>query len=528
MSTTTSASASEPVRKTLSRYRVLLWPAALILLYVFYVNGLSRNPPGFYVDESMLSYNAYQIYLTGRSEHGEAWPLYFTAFREDDGTVRGYVNPTYVYALAALYYVFPPSVMLSRYFSVTVVFLACVLLGLLAARISGSRSIGGGVGLTALLTPWLFELSRLVFEVALYPLALVLFLLAVHRAHVKERWSLLDCAAMAAALAFATYTYTGGRLLGPLLAVGLLSFATNRRRLLDVIKVCVCYGLTLVPLLVFALRHPGALSGRYNMLSYVRFDKPLTQLAWEFVKAYTQDIGPGNLLLSGDPLLRHHVPGMGMLFAATLILAAAGIVYVLVRCRRDPWWRFVLYGALIAALPGALTVDRAHMLRLVALPVFLLLLTVPALMWLLGTPDTARLSPAPAWLRGGVVGRSVRRKVLLALLVLTLLQAALFQVQFRREGLKRGHVFDDAYPKILDEALAAESGPVYLIDGPDVPAYIHAYWYSTVRGLDSSRFIRLTGGARPPAGSLVLGSERQCSSCQVLSKRGSYILYRVL
>lgn len=43
-------------------------------------------------------------------------------------------------------------------------------------------TIGLVVGLTALITPWLFEISRLVFEVALLPLALGLFLLAVIRA----------------------------------------------------------------------------------------------------------------------------------------------------------------------------------------------------------------------------------------------------------------------------------------------------------------------------------------------------------
>jgi hypothetical protein len=114
------------------------------------------------------------------------------------------------------------------------------------------------------------------------------------------------------------------------------------------------------------------------------------------------------------------------------------------------------------------------------------------------------------------------------LAALTLLQAALFQTLFRREGPKRGHVFDAAYPKLLEEALAAGSGPVHLVDGPGGPAYIHAYWYATVRGLDTSRFVHLTGGARPPAGSLVLSSERQCGGCQIISWRGSYILYRAL
>ncbi len=47
-------------------------------------------------------------------------------------------------------------------------------------------TIGLVMGITALVTPWLFEISRLVFEVAMLPLALALFLLAVIRADYKR------------------------------------------------------------------------------------------------------------------------------------------------------------------------------------------------------------------------------------------------------------------------------------------------------------------------------------------------------
>ena len=76
-----------------------------------------------------------------------------------------YVSPTQVYLLAAVFRIFPPSILLARVFSAFWVFAACLLLGLLAKRISGQLKIGVIVAATALLTPWFFDLRGLVMEV---------------------------------------------------------------------------------------------------------------------------------------------------------------------------------------------------------------------------------------------------------------------------------------------------------------------------------------------------------------------------
>src|SRR5436190_21531915 len=61
-----------------------------------------------------------------------------------------------------------------------------------------------------------------------------------------------------------------------------------------------------------------------------------------------------------------------------------GLLFVVRRYLGKPWWRFTLYGLAVSILPGAITYEPFHALRLLALPIFLLLLTVPALEWLLG------------------------------------------------------------------------------------------------------------------------------------------------
>ena len=88
------------------------------------------------------------------------------------------------------------------------------------------------------------------------------------------------------------------------------------------------------------------------------------------------------LLLTGDYHPRHHVQGSGgALLFATFILAMIGLL-VFTRGWRDPWWRFVAYGLAASIVPGALTNEPFHQLRLMAYPVFLLIIQVPALEWL--------------------------------------------------------------------------------------------------------------------------------------------------
>jgi hypothetical protein len=191
-------------------------------------------------------------------------------------------------------------------------------------------------------------------------------------------------------------------------------------------------------------------------------------------------------------------------------------------------------------------VQRHHTLRMIAFPIFLILLTIPALLWLIENErtrseikrrvlrldlrtSTFRLQFSmftPTWLRTQLERRRIRQIILFSLLGLMLIQGVLFQAQFRREGLNRGHVFDAAYPEILAEALANQKRPIYLEDGYWGPAYIHAYWYATIQHVDTAQFVHLSPGARAPAGSLVISSEINCGDCEIVSRRGSYILYR--
>ncbi len=470
-----------------------------VILYTFKVGN---NPPGFYIDESSIAYNAYLISETGRDEFGTPWPIFFRAFGD-------YKNPIYIYLLAAIFTVTGPSILVARLLSAILGVLAAIIAGLIAERLSKRREVGLIITVMALLTPWLFELSRVVLEVALYPLAVALFLLVLYRAAQKSAWNALDTSGLAATLALLTYCYSIGRLFAPLLAFGLLFFV-KRARVVSVLRVWTLYALLLMPLIISYWRHPETLINRFKLITYWGPQSTYGEIVWEFIKHYLGNFNPWAMLVRGDPNPDQiaSIDGVGLILTGTFVLAAFGIFLVLRHERREGWWRFVLYGFAVSAVPASLTTDYFHMLRLAAMPVFLWVLCVPALTWL--------VEPG---------GRRARRVALVAIVVATLLQGILFQWQYHRYGHspRRVHLFDANYfPKIFSTALGMQQRPVYLADAPPIPGYIQALWYATLRGISTSEFKQLAHDIVAPEGALVITTEDIRPRCRVLAEEEPY------
>lgn len=545
-----------------ARRRVRVALAALVLLpfVVLHFAEIPHNPPGFFADESSIAYNAHTVARRGEDEYGRSWPLYFSAFGE-------YKSPVYVYLLAAVYRLTGPSIAAARALSAALGLAAALLVGLVAARsvrghegegterptreastvgvtsgdgagrtrgaggitrgvadddvVSNTRGASGvtdgvafAVGLvvavSALVTPWLFEISRLVFEVALMPLALALLLLSLQSAAQRARWAWRDSLRVAASLALITYTYSAGRLLAPLLALGLVFFARRGGRRRVVLLTWAMYAATVLPVLVYNARNAGALTERFRQVGFIRPGMTWSEVVLKFLLNYAWSFSPWSWLAAGDPEPRHHVQWMGSLLIATTLAAALGLFVVLRRHAREPFWRFHLYALLVAPVPSSLTFDRFHTLRLVALPVLVLTLAAPGLAWLLERGAHVRL----------------RRAAFAALVALTLLQGALFRWHFHRAAPTRWHNFDAFYPEVFDAALGEPQRPVYLIDASGAPGYIHAYFYGVMRGLDPAReFVRIPPNQQPPPGALVISTELPCTRCRIIRHGGPFRAY---
>ena len=447
---------------------------AVALSFVWYFDSPLQTTPGFFLDESSIAYNAYSIARSGADEHGVRWPVYFAAFGE-------YKNPVYIYLLALVFKIGGPSILAARALSIVAGFLAALLLASLP-RGPVARAF---TFLAAIATPWLFETSRLVFEVAAFPLALAVALWCV-RALAEEqgdaatpRWRLVACAF---AFALVTYTYTAGRFIGPAMAGALLLIVPWRRAAVA----WVVYAVLLIP----ALLNVRALTARVAEVGLGRFD-------------YFAAFSPGFLFLQGDANPRHHIAFGGMMLISVAIAAIAGIASAI--RRHDRWSRYLLVLLVLAPIPGALAPQAPHALRLITTGVVLVVFAG------MGMSAVASISR-----------EALRAALTIALFVALAAEGLAFRAEFNELGPQRVDDFDAAYPFAFAAALRMQKPPLCVEDSP---YFVHARWYGALHGIAAARLPRFDEGTEP-RGMVCVGSAPVCPTCRVLADARGFVVYR--
>ena len=472
------------MRSIATRPGTLLGLGAILAVVAFHLWITSSNPPGYHRDEAALSLNAYTLSTDLRDEDGARLPLFLRSF--DD-----YKSPVYPYLLAGVFRLTGPDQQVARGFSAVLVLSAVLLLGLLALRLTRSWIVATVVVVLAGLTPWLFELGRMAIEATTQPLLVVLLLLWLERVVRAQRYGVGQGAVAGALVGLITYSYTGSRLLGPLLAAAFVVFA-GRARWRFVVSTWTTFLVALVPIGVYALRHPGNLTSRYEATTIARDGLSGPRVVLQGIGNWFKDIDPYHWATGGDPAPYIHNGGYGALFGAVVLLAIVGVVLVLVRERRNLWWRYVLVATLLVPVPAALTVDRYNAIRLATLPVFALVLAIPALAALVGSVRTSW----PARIGVAVLAVSV------------VVQYAQFVDIYRSRGPARLVLFEAGVKPLLDEALAA--GDTIYTDFDDRGAQAQARWRAAAAGVPQSRIVILPDGGVPPTGSLVLLLFQDC------------------
>jgi 4-amino-4-deoxy-L-arabinose transferase-like glycosyltransferase len=459
------------------------------------------NPPGFFRDEAAIALNAQTIAQSGRDQYGAVMPLFFRSFSD-------YKSPEYVYALAAVFRVTGPSQQVARGLSAVLVLAAIGLLGLLAAQQSGSRVVGVAVFVLAGITPWLFQLGRLAYEVTLEPLLICLLLLAVGAAAKRGRWSAGSGALTGLAIGSIIYVYAAGRLLAPLFAAALVVVAW-RGRWRWLASAWAVSAVSAIPLLVYWLRHPGALSARFESTTFITGDMSTPHIARQAAWNYLRELNPLRWIVSGDPVPLQRVPGTGALLAATVLLSLAGLVLALRRWRRDVWLRYVVVCLFLAPIPTALTTEPYQQLRLAPLAVLLLVLTAPALVVLL-----SRLRSL-AWARVAAT----------AITLGAMAQFGLFVRVYVDKGPDRVGEFEGHVPAMLARAFAAER-TVY-VNFHDPRSLTQTSWYAVTHHIPLSRVSLLPINVAPPPKSIVVGRIPPCDyPCQQIASADTYWLAR--
>jgi hypothetical protein len=459
----------------LRRPGLLLAAACVLLVVGFQLWITPTNPPGFIRDEASFSYNAYTIGHSLRDQDGGFLPLYFVSYKD-------YKSPLFVYLLAPVFRVTGAHKEVARGFAAVCVLAAIALVALLAWR--RTRHAGVAVAAFALagLTPWLFELGRAAYDTSLLPLCVACVLLAAEWAYRSD--AILRGVPVGLALGAVMYCYAAGRLLAPLFAVALVLFG-RRRWLLSAWGV---FALTLVPLITYWFRHPGALTARYQATTFIHGGMSFWTIVRKTASHYVHDWNLWHWTVSGDPKPYIH-SGAGQLLGAVAVLALVGAVLVVTRLRSDRWWLYALAVTLIAPFPSALSEDRYDSLRMCALPLMLVVLSIPALQEIAGARWPAKTAAA-------------------ALAVTALVQLGQFLHHYTGDGPNRTQLFEAGVPSLLHTAFQND-GTVY-IDHDDRYAQTHALWYAVSHGIPRARVSILPDGGIAPVGATVFGRLQPC------------------
>ncbi len=486
-------------RDTLSRPGVLVGLGAVVAVIGFQLWIDPSNPPGYHRDEASISYNAYSISTSLRDQDGGFMPLFFRSYGD-------YKSPLYPYVLAAVFRVTGPHREVARGLSAVLLLAAVLLLGLLAKRLTGNTAVSIAVVVLAGVTPWLFELGRVAFEVSTQPLIITTLLFSLATAWQAQRWTVPRGLAAGVLLGLLMYSYTGSRLLAPLFAGALVVFA-GRGRWRWLVAAWGSFAAFAAVLGIYALRHPGALTARYEATTIARDNRSDLWIVLQAIANWFHDINPWFWGTSGDPAPYVHNGGYASLFGAVVAMAIIGFVIVLWRKRDDLFWRYVLVATLLAPIPAALTVDRHNAIRLAALPVLALVLAIPALEALL-TEHRRRLL---ARLALGVLALTVA------------LQFVQFLDSYRTRGPRRLVLFDAGVKPLLAQAFA--SGKTIYIDYDDRGAQDQARWNAAESGVPDDRIQILPDGGIPPPGSTVFGLFQECDYvCKKFARWENYWL----
>jgi hypothetical protein len=475
---------------------------ALLAVCAFNLWITPSNPPGFLPDEASMSYNAYLIGHHLHDENGGLLPLYLRSFGD-------YKSPLFTYVLAVVFRVTGPHAEVARGLAAVAVLLGALLLGLFARRRTGSTLVGVVVVVLAGLTPWLFEVGRAAYEVALEPLLICLFLLTVDATWRRNAWTARRGIGVGLTLTGIAFVYAAGRLLAPLFGLALLVFASRSRWRWFAGAWGTFVATSVVPIAVYWFRHPGALTERYDQTSFITSSMAPWTIVGHAIRNYVIDINLWRWVVSGDPKPYVHTYGSGSIFGAVVLLALGSVLLAVVRRRADRFWLFTVVLLVVSPIPSALTKDRHYGLRLVPLPVLLVVVALPALVWLLGR---ARRD----WLAR--IGCAV-------LVGLVAFQFVHFVDNFRARGWARTLAFHAGVPGLLREGFGADR--TIFVNQHEPHALVYARWYAVEHGLAASRVSLIPFKTIPPDGSIVFGRFQPCPFvCAKFARADDYWLGR--
>lgn len=357
---------------------ILVAIVALGIFLRFY--KLDQIPNGLQQDETSIGYNAYSILMTGRDEHGQAFPLYFKAFGE-------YKLPGYIYASIVPIWIFGLSAWSVRFTSALAGSLTVILMYFLTRRLvepKDSSKIGLMATFFIAINPWHLHFSRGAFEVtlALFFLMFGIFFF-LHAIQMKRMWLIpISLIVFIASI----YTYNITRVVSPLILIALMMIfrkelkgITARLLLISVITALVA----LIPFIISLPSRGGFDATKGTLIfSSAAVQAPLLEFRsyfislpsilnkfllnqfaltmWRYVSNIISYFSAEFLFLTGSTHGNHGIGTTGQFYIFEFPLMILGIIYMIRRLRTQ---QIILCWLIISIAVAAFTREAPHATR---------------------------------------------------------------------------------------------------------------------------------------------------------------------
>ena len=454
----------------------------VILLFVvisfFHLWRISDIPRGLGRDELSIGYNASLIAGTGYDEHHHFFPTFFEAFGE-------FKNPLYIYAVSLIFRLFGVSEYGLRVTSFVFFFLFLAGFHLLVTKIfRENRTISLYALLSAGFLPWFFPLSRIAYEVVSQLTMVIYSLLFVYLSYHPEqtKYERLYPALAGLFLGLSVYSYSTARLLSFLLLLSVVLVYLRRGTVKKSMIIVSMFSVSLVPYLMFAANNPGALTRRFERISYL-YDSsaPVFEKMITFLKRYHSYTGLDFLLFGGDRNLRHATGYGGEVFIVVFVLCAVGLVWLMIhqQALKDKFALLMFVNLLLSPCAASLTTGRTNAVRSVLVGLYILVFSCYGLASLLRMKEGMR--------RGILIG---------AVFVALLSQASLYLTEYFTNYEKESAIWFETYG--FKDALitAVERGPKRIIVEKTKWAYVCAAFYKNF--IHNPRQIPISVGTAVP------------------------------
>jgi 4-amino-4-deoxy-L-arabinose transferase-like glycosyltransferase len=357
----------------------------IIIALGFLIRIINLNYPPLLWDEASLGYNAYSILKTGKDEYGKFLPYIFKSFGD-------YKPGLYVYLAVPFVAVFGLNPIAVRLPSVILGSLLPLLFYLFIVKVSPkSKKIALIAAALVAFNPWNIHFSRGAWETNV--LIFELLLAAYFYVSNKYLWSSL-------AFVSTLYTYQGGKIMSPLIILGLLLFFHQKFNLKNfALKFVLPLAILSLPIFYGLLF--GSDSNRLQVFGLWSYHRPATEVAQikaessgldyqifhseplyflrNFFTRYFNYFSPRFLTFEGDwQTGRNSAQYIGVILYPTIIFFLIGLFISLAQTITPPTL-FFLFWLLIGPLPGALTLDIIQPVRTLSLTFPLLYFTAVGL-----------------------------------------------------------------------------------------------------------------------------------------------------